>query len=59
MSQLDLRKPNTDINKHTCTSNFYFIKKKIARNCKFKLFNTEFKERDLKSLCCQGAYPHL
>lgn len=40
--QKELRKSNTGINKQIHTSNFYFVKK-IARNCKFKLFNTECK----------------
>ena len=41
--QKELRKSNTGINKQTHTHQTFTLLKKIARNCKFKLFNTECK----------------
>lgn len=40
--QKELRKSNTGINKQTPHETFTLLKK-IARNCKLKLFNTECK----------------
>ena len=41
--QKELRKSNTGINKQTHTHETFTLLKKIARNCKLKLFNTECK----------------
>lgn len=41
--QKELRKSNTGINKQIHTHQTFTLLKKIARNCKFKLFNTECK----------------